>query len=48
MRTAANRLHLPAHTSGWWVGHTLLAATVLFVLTYAAAVLLVAAGRWLL
>ena len=48
MRTAANRLHLPEHPSGWWVGHALLAAAALFVLIYAAAVLLVAAGRWLL
>jgi hypothetical protein len=48
MRTAVNRLHLPDHPSGWWIGHTLLAVGGLFVLTYAAAVLLVVAGRWLI
>jgi len=48
MRTAVNRLHLPDHPSGWWVGHAVLTAAVLFVLIYGAAVLLVAVGRWLL
>ncbi len=48
MRTAVNRLHLPHHPSGWWIGHTLLAVGGLFVLTYAAAVLLVVAGRLLI
>lgn len=48
MRTATNRLHLPDHTSGWWVGHTLLATGFLAILVYAGAVLLVAAGVWLI
>jgi hypothetical protein len=48
MRTTVNRLRLPDHRSAWWVGHSLVAIAVALLLIYAAAVLLVAAGRWLI
>jgi hypothetical protein len=48
MRTTVNRLRLPDHRSGWWVGHSLVAIAAALLLIYAAAVLLVAASRWLI
>ena len=40
MRTALDRLHVPHHRSGWWVGHTVGAVVGALALLYAAAVLL--------
>ena len=48
MRTSLAHLHVPHHASTWWLGHTAAAVAGACVLVYAAAVLLVLAGRLLL
>jgi hypothetical protein len=47
VRTAAARLHVPDHSSGWWVGHTAAAVAGMVAVVYLAAVLLVVAARLL-
>jgi hypothetical protein len=39
VRTSTHHLHLPHHSSGWWVGHIVLAVVLGALLVYGAAVL---------
>jgi hypothetical protein len=50
MRTDLNHLsvHVPHHASRWWLGHVALTVALSAALLYAAAVLLVFAGRMML
>jgi hypothetical protein len=48
MRTTHQQLHLPHHTSRWWVTHTAGAVAGAIVVLYLAAVLLIMAGLFLL
>ena len=48
MRTTHQQLHLPHHTSRWWVGHTAVAVAGAVVALYAAALLLVMVGLYVL
>lgn len=43
MRTSTHHLHLPHHSSRWWMGHVVIAVAVGALLVYGAAVLVAVA-----